>query len=630
MFQKYLLTSFLLFCISLPLSAQRIVDLSAIQDQHILTYQELNFLEDSTASLKLADIIAADQAGKFVGNHRSTPQGLNPESHYWYKLKFSAPQNQKNLLLELFDQTIDEYEVYFVNEQAELTHQYILGDNYAYAARPVLHKNFVFPLPEAKGIQEVYVKIKSRQVADVILVIREQSFFIQYAIKEYFNFGLFYGMILIFCLYNLIAYFAFRQLAYLFYAFYTLSIALFELSSDGIAYQYLWPQSILWNQYAFSITLFVASMSTMLFSQHLLLTRKKAPALHRLIYGMMVFRTALFLYAIFWDLSLLNLKYIDFIPLLICYITGCYMLYRGYSPARFYVIGYSFLIFGYAMKICMALGSTWFNFGPYTYYVMSFCFIVEMVFLSLAIGDRLRVLEQKRRKAQKSLIGQLNINQDLKENANQQLKEEVKKRTLEIIEQKNVIQDQYQKLQESNELLQQQQAEIVNMNKLLAQHNQQLKSTVEETTEALVLSVDVDFEAFSQVYQDQDTCNKFLADLKWKQGYRCSKCDHSEYTTGHAAYSRRCKHCDYDESPTVGTILQNAKIPINKAFYLIYLLYTSKGKISSHKLSAILEIRQSTCWAYSKRVKEMMEMKSTKKTNSGAKGWAKLLLMPTK
>jgi hypothetical protein len=58
---------------------------------------------------------------------------------------------------------------------------------------------------------------------------------------------------------------------------------------------------------------------------------------------------------------------------------------------------------------------------------------------------------------------------------------------------------------------------------------------------------------------------------------------------------------------------------------MIFLVYASKGNLSSHKLSAILHIRQSTCWAYSSKIKKAMK----EKLKHGAvrhDGWDSILL----
>lgn len=74
------------------------------------------------------------------------------------------------------------------------------------------------------------------------------------------------------------------------------------------------------------------------------------------------------------------------------------------------------------------------------------------------------------------------------------------------------------------------------------------------------------------------------------------------------------------------TIFENNRIPINKAFYLVYLIYTSKGSISSYQLSERLEIHQSTCWQYSSRIKKIMEDHKAKPRRNEHQGWINLIL----
>ena len=59
---------------------------------------------------------------------------------------------------------------------------------------------------------------------------------------------------------------------------------------------------------------------------------------------------------------------------------------------------------------------------------------------------------------------------------------------------------------------------------------------------------------------------------------------------------------------------------------MIYLIYSSKGKISSHQLSEILSIRQSTCWAFSSRIKKLMADKKKIIKGAGSDGWSKIII----
>src|SRR5690606_2049328 len=101
-------------------------------------------------------------------------------------------------------------------------------------------------------------------------------------ISEYFMFGLFYGMILIFCLYNILMYVAIKRKEYLIYVIYLVFVALFEMSSDGIAFQYLWPDLPQINTYATGISLYFMGISALVFMLYLLHVKTKAPDFYRL------------------------------------------------------------------------------------------------------------------------------------------------------------------------------------------------------------------------------------------------------------------------------------------------------------------------------------------------------------
>lgn len=606
--------------------AQKIVEIQDGVDQHIFNFSEIEVLEDQKNQFTFEEIASDAFAGKFKPSLRSTPQ-TELKTIYWFKIKIKHQSKAKNrFLLEFFDQTIDHLTAYIPKNDGSYEVKE-LGDRLNFQHRDLTHKNFeIYIDNDRDDVQAYYFKIQSSQIADVIIVLRSVNWFISYALDEYFYFGIFYGMILVFSFYNLIMYIAIKQKQYLFYVLYNLSVGLFEMSSDGIAYQYLWPNSPDWNQVAYAFFLYATSIFALLFTRELLFVKAKAPRLNQLIIGVIVARSVFFLYCFLFDQELFSYKFLEFVPLTVAFFTGIYIFKKGYQPARFFVLGYSFLFFGFTLKFLIMLGISWLNFGVITYYSLSFCFILEMIFLSFAIGDKVRILKKKKDKAQRQIIQQMSVNVKLKDKLNQELEKQVEARTREVLNKSEIIESQNEELLKANEQLKQQAEEISRMNVLLEQDNQELQTNVEKVTRDRVMSADVDFEEFSKIYPDKESCDVFLAELKWKNGYSCKRCKNTHFYAGHTPYSRRCSKCDYEESVTSYTILHNTRIPINKAFYIIFLIYSTKGKISSHKLSELLNIRQSTCWTYGTRIKAVMEERKSVLKKANKNGWSLLVL----
>jgi hypothetical protein len=614
-------------CTAIAAKAQVAVKICDTSKQQIFRFKQVDYLEDAKGSYTIAKIKSDSFANKFNANKEATPVTTEPGTTYWYRIKINHdPKTRNNWILEFFDQTIDRITVYSPDKDHNYTAT-LLGSSKPFSARLYQHKNFSLNLNNnLSGEYLYYISIKSHQPVNVIIVLRSVNWFISYALDEYFFFGIFYGMILVFGLYNLMMFIAMRQRQYLYYIAYNLSIGLYEMCADGIAYQYIWPGSPIWNHNAYGVALFSASVFSVLFAQSLLNLKANAPRLNKLVWLIIGLRGVYFVLCLTVNPNWFSYKIIEIVPLTLAYFAGCYVLIKGYRAARFFVIGYSFLLTGFIIKALIALNLWTLPVTASAYYSLSFCFIMEMVFISFAIGDKVRLLKKQEEKAQLNVIKQLKLNDDLKDALNKNLEAQVQERTKELVEKSTLIAQQNDELTTVNLLLKQQAEEISRMNVLLEKDNIILHQDIEKISHDRVMSAEVDFEEFSKIYPDREACFKFLSDLKWEKEYACRKCSNTHYGHGHLPYSRRCSKCGYEESVIAYTILQNTRIPINKAFYMIFLMYSTKGKISSHKLSEILSIRQSTCWAYSSRIKKVMEGRKKEIKNADDKGWSKLVI----
>ncbi|KIO78595.1 chromosome partitioning protein ParA [Pedobacter lusitanus] len=573
--------------------AQKAVLVNDKIPHYIFSYGEIEYLEDKTNVLTLNDILKPAINSGFLVNQKYTPKNYHTGSVYWYRFKIKHHEaSAKTWILEFFDQSINDFSL-FVPDSSGKYQLYHSGTAYPFSQREYQHKNFIYELSNDSDAElTYYVRIKSSQSVSAIIVLRDMHWFVRYALNEYLFFGLFYGMVIVFSLYNLLMFFAVRQMQYLYYVLYNLSIGLYEMSIDGIAFQYLWPDWPLWNAYGIGCALYLSSIFGLMFTLSFLCVKAKAPHLYRLVIAVIVLRSLFFLVCLL-NTHLFNYKLIEFIPLLVAYGTGIYVWKKGYRPAMFFVIGYSFLVIGFLIKILLLLDVSWMPYGPFSYYSLSFCFVFEMILVSFAIGESVRAL---------------------KDTLNNELTKLVDERTQEVVSKAAIIEKQ-------NE-------EICSMNAMLEKDNQELHLNIERVTKARVMSHEVDFAEFSKIYPDRETCFKYLSELKWANGYTCRKCPNTFYLAGFLPYSRRCTKCGYDESVIAYTIFQNSKIPINKAFYMLFLVYSTKGKISSHKLSGLLLIRQSTCWAYNSKMQKILQERKKELKNSGEGGWSNLIISP--
>ena len=628
-----------IFCILMlsvfGVRAQRVVIINETIKEHIFRGEEVLFLEDPTLKLTFEEVRSEAYKDKFKVNKNYYPKNFNRSSEYWYKIKVRYTKDlARSSNFEFFDQITDHIEAYVPDGKGGYTSSKA-GADLPFKQRLYQHKNFEFLIHDAsKGEHEYYFKVQSKDLVNVIIVLRTTERFIQYTLTEYLTFGFFYGMIVIFSFHNLLMFLAVKRKQYLYYILYILSVGMYEMSIDGIAFQYLWPNYPVFNEYAYGVSLYFLSTFALIFTKELLHVKIKAPKINVTINILIGLRLIFFLLCLFYNNDWFKYKYIEFIPLSVAFFAGIYIWWKmEYRPARFFVLGYFFLFVGFILKVVHILGYARHIPGALGYYSLSFGFLLEMVFLSFAIGDQVRLLKRKKEKAQKQIITQMQLNAELKDRVNRELETKVEERTREVqqkskeLQQQNVtIENQNEELLEINSLLEKQAEEISRMNILLEKDNITLKTNIEKVTNARVNATELDFEEFSQKYPDRDSCYKFLSDMKWENGYACVKCNNLTYCNGKVPFNRRCTKCAYEESVLQRTIFENNRIPINKAFYLVYLMYNHKGAISSHKLSEKLGIRQSTCWTYASKVKKIMEERKKDIKGTGKAGWSKLVL----
>ena len=113
-------------------------------------------------------------------------------------------------------------------------------------------------------------------------------------------------------------------------------------------------------------------------------------------------------------------------------------------------------------------------------------------------------------------------------------------------------------------------------------------------------------EQLQEMFQSDDKCLEFLANLKWVNGFICKKCGNINSCPGKEPFSKRCTKCKSKETATNGTIFHGVKFPISKAFYIAYMVCKGNENISSYEFGRRLSLRQMTCWNFKTKIKHAL------------------------
>ncbi len=118
----------------------------------------------------------------------------------------------------------------------------------------------------------------------------------------------------------------------------------------------------------------------------------------------------------------------------------------------------------------------------------------------------------------------------------------------------------------------------------------------------MLFKEDLSLALAQELFEDCEKTLKFIADVKWEDGFVCRKCGHTKFCIGKTPSSRRCTRCKTEESATAHTLFHNIKFPINKAFYIAYNVCVEGKDFSSYTYSDQLGLNQMTCWKFRKRI----------------------------
>ena len=118
---------------------------------------------------------------------------------------------------------------------------------------------------------------------------------------------------------------------------------------------------------------------------------------------------------------------------------------------------------------------------------------------------------------------------------------------------------------------------------------------------------------FGKRFYDNESCYLYLIEQKWGKGYQCSRCAHGKYYKGKTYCHRKCRSCGYGESVTANTVFHGMKMPILKAFYMIFRLTAKKKGMSTTELGNEVGVQQKTAWLFKRKIQVAMQQNNNDK-----------------
>ena len=116
------------------------------------------------------------------------------------------------------------------------------------------------------------------------------------------------------------------------------------------------------------------------------------------------------------------------------------------------------------------------------------------------------------------------------------------------------------------------------------------------------------------IFNDADAAREHLEALRWPNGPVCPHCQEKGHrihkVEGKKKTHRKglyhCNDCEGQFTVTVGTVLEQSHVPLNKWLLAFYLMCGSKKGISAHQLHRSIKVSYKTAWFMGHRIREAM------------------------
>lgn len=111
---------------------------------------------------------------------------------------------------------------------------------------------------------------------------------------------------------------------------------------------------------------------------------------------------------------------------------------------------------------------------------------------------------------------------------------------------------------------------------------------------------------FSDRFKTDENCKEYLANMKWKEEFKCVKCGHSASQI-RRDFARTCNKCSHTESATANTLFHKVKFGVRKAFFICFEMATTTKSLSASYMGVRFGVTEKTARLFMHKVREAMK-----------------------
>lgn len=359
--------------------------------------QQLDILQDSSENLSFSEALNEYKEGNFTKNIAEKVSFGFTNDVIWASILIknsSIKEIEKVLYVD--SAWLDHADFYFIH-QHEVDNSVFLGDSLPFNSR--INKTRMLSLQHTfkAGTTQVFMRFKSKDPLLIPLYLSsKETIQSDLNLSSYF-YGFLYGAFIILLIYNLVLSVSLKERSYIFYSLYLLSFLSLNFAYTGHGFQFIWPESVVFQKWAMIIFLHCYNIFGIAFCFEFLKLKVYLPKVNSLknwVYACLVLLSISLLIngdsllAVKVGVGLTSILVIIFISL------GFLALKNGHEMARFFIPAAFMGVGGAAISAAITQGNMPYN--SLLFHSIEVGMLIEMYILALALAFNLKKMDKAR------------------------------------------------------------------------------------------------------------------------------------------------------------------------------------------------------------------------------------------